>query len=361
MALDSFDELIEFLKPESRIDLRHISMDYLVSLSGTEDGVNKMLEHERITQAVIELTDDRIKEIAKHALLMLVNISAYTRGATELLKYKPLRYKNIIDLLISYVLNPNKTDADAACMTLSNITRLEDELEVCLNTFIPHLNDIMNAFVNTEFNKTGSNLHYLAPMFSNLACSHRIRKWLCEENPHVPLIKLIPFCNYDVSNIRKGGAIGTIRNISFDTDYHEFLVSPDLDLLTYILYPLMGNEDYPDDEMETLPVTLQYLPKEKRREPDIDIRILILETLNKLCAQRRGRQYLRENGVYYIMREYHKWEKDPKALIACENVVDILIQKEDEVGAEDLSTVEVPEELRERFNKTNSDFMMNLQ
>lgn len=359
MSKDPLEELVNFLKPETRFDLKHVSLDHIVGLSGSEDGIKTLLRNDQLMQRIIELTDDGVEEVAKLALMTLVNVSALTYGAAELLKYRP-RGKNIIELFIGYVLNPQKVNADACCMILSNITRLEDELEVCLNAFIPQLNDILNVFVNIEFNKRGSSLDYLGPMFSNLSCSYRIRKWMIEENPHVPFIKLLPFCNYEISHTRRGGAIGTVRNLSFDTECHEFLLNSDIDLLSYILHPLMGNEDYADHEMDKLPLSLQYLPKEKTREPDIDIRIMVLETLNKLCATKRGRETLRDNGIYYILREYHKWEKDPKALIACENVVDILIQEEEEVGADDLSAVVVPDDLKEKFNKMDEDYMKNV-
>lgn len=357
MSKDPLDELVQFLKPDSRIDLKHIALDHLVGLSGTEDGINTLLKKEQVISCIIELTNDKVDEVAKNALLTLVNITANPRGAAEILKYRPESCRNILQMLIGYVLNPLKRDADAVCMILSNITRLEDELEVCLDTLIHQLNDILNVYVNLDFNKTGSKLHYLGAVFSNLSCSARIRKWLTEEHPYVPLIKILPFCNYEQSNIRRGGAIGTIRNLSFDNEYHDLLLNPDLDILTYLLNPLMGNEDYPDDEMDQLPISLQYLPKEKRREIDVDIRKMIIETLNKLCSKRNCREILRDNGVYYVLREYHKWEKDPKVLLACENVVDILIQKESEVGAEDLSAVDVPEDYKEKFEKMDEDFL----
>ncbi|KAM3955096.1 protein HGH1 homolog [Aphomia sociella] len=361
MSKDPLDEILQFLKPESRIDLKHIALDHLVGLSGSDDGITTLLQNEQVIRSVIELTDDKIDEVTKNALLLLVNITATAKGATELLKYKPSTHKNILDLFIGYILNPQKRHADAVCMILSNITRLEDQLEIYLDTFLPHLNDILNAFVHLEFNKKGSNLNYLSPMFSNLSCSNRIRKWLTEESPHVPLIKLLPFCDYGESVIRRGGALGTVRNLSFDTEYHRFLLSSELDLLTYLLSPLMGNEDYPDDEMDKLPIALQYLPKEKKRDPDVDIRKIVLETLNKLCMKRNGRETLRKNGVYYVLREYHKWEKDPKALLTCENVVDILIQKEEEVGTEDLSTVDVPEDMIKKFEEMDEDYLKNVK
>ncbi|XP_047542970.1 protein HGH1 homolog [Vanessa atalanta] len=360
MAKDPLDEMIQFLKPQARIDLKHIALDHLLGLSGTEDGINVLLKNEKIIQSIIELTNDKVDEINKNALLLLVNVTANPTGASELIKYKP-SYKNAIEIFIGYVLDQQKKDADAVCMILSNITRQENIVEECLDSFMPQLNDLLNVFVNLEYNKKGSKLHYLAPMFSNLSCSPRIRKWLTEENPYVPLLKLIPFCNYEQSVIRRGGAIGTLRNLSFDTKYHDFLLSNDLELLTYLLSPLMGNEDYPDDEMDKLPIALQYLPKEKQRDADVDIRKMIIETLNQLCAQRKGREILRDNGVYYVLREYHKWEKDPNILLACENVVDILIQKEDEVGAEDLTTVEIPEDMTEKFQKMDEEYINSVK
>nr|XP_026483073.1 protein HGH1 homolog [Vanessa tameamea] len=360
MAKDPLDEMIQFLKPQARIDLKHIALDHLLGLSGTEDGINVLLKNEKIIQSIIELTNDKVDEINKNALLLLVNVTANTTGASEIIKYKP-SYKNVIEIFIGYVLDQQKKDADAVCMILSNITRQENIVEECLDSFMPHLNDLLNVFVNLDYNKKGSKLHYLAPMFSNLSCSPRMRKWLTEENPYVPLLKLLPFCNYEQSVILRGGAIGTIRNLSFDTKYHDFLLSNDLELLTYLLSPLMGNEDYPDDEMDKLPIALQYLPKEKQRDADVDIRKMIIETLNQLCAQRKGREILRDNGVYYVLRENHKWEKDPNILLACENVVDILIQKEDEVGAEDLTTVEIPEDMTEKFQKMDEEYINSVK
>lgn len=360
MANDPLDEMVQFLQPEARIDLKHISLDHLLGLSGSEDGLKTLLKSEKLIRSIIELTNDRVNEIARNSLLLLVNLSANAKGATELLKYKTYG-KNIIEVLVGYVKDQQKQDADAVCMILSNITRPENSVELCVDYLMPHINDLLNIFVNTSYNKKGSKLHYLSPMYSNLSCSPRIRKWLTEENPHVPLLKLLPFCNYEESVIRRGGAIGTVRNLSFDTDYHEFLLRNDIDLLTYLLSPLMGNEEYPDDEMDKLPIALQYLPKEKKRDADVDIRKMVIETLNKLCAQRKSREILRENGVYYVLREYHKWEKDPNALLACENVVDILIQKEHEVGAEDLTAVEVPDDMKEKFKKMDEEYINSVK
>ncbi len=57
------------------------------------------------------------------------------------------------------------------------------------------------------------------------------------------------------------------------------LLESDIDLLSRLLLPLAGPEEFDDDDMMKLPDDLQYLPPDKQREVDPDIRIIILETI----------------------------------------------------------------------------------
>lgn len=356
MEPDAINELLQFLKPEVRLDLKFMALDFILGTTNNTAGVNSLIQNETLIESLLILTSDINEIVTKNVHLIFVNLTA--SGAKELLKNNS-KGKLIINKFLGYVLDPQSNHADSACMVLSNITRLEDELNLCIEVLKPHLNDLLSIFVHTDFNKKKCKLHYLAPMFSNLSRSGEIRKWLIEENHHIPLIKLLPFCNYELSSVRRGGALSTVRNLTFSTEYHEFLLKSDIGLLTYLLSPLMGNEDYDDEEMDMLPLSLQYLPKEKQRDPDIDIRKIILEILNLLCTKRSCREILRSNGVYYVLREYHKWEKSPAVLLACENVVDILIRKEEEIGIDDISAVTVPEDMTEKFVKMDEEFVNN--
>lgn len=87
-----------------------------------------------------------------------------------------------------------------------------------------------------------------------------------------PLQRLLPFTEYSDSVIRRGGIIGTIRNCCFDKQHHEFLLSDQIDVLSRILLPLAGPEEFDDEDNEKLPIDLQYLPSNKQREMDPDIR-----------------------------------------------------------------------------------------
>lgn len=88
---------------------------------------------------------------------------------------------------------------------------------------------------------------------------------------------------------------------------------------------------------------------------------MLLDSLNQLCATRKAREFLRSKGTYEILRELHKWESsdagDQMCLLSCENVVDILIRTEDEIGEDDLKTVDVPSDLVDKFNKMDTNLV----
>lgn len=68
-------------------------------------------------------------------------------------------------------------------------------------------------------------------------------------------------------------------------DHHKWLLSEEVDLLPSILLPLAGPEQFEEEEMEKLPYDLQYLADDKVREPDPDIRKMLLEALMKVRNQ----------------------------------------------------------------------------
>lgn len=216
--------------------------------------------------------------------------------------------------------------------------------------YIPRL---VMCFTIVKYNSTGCKLDYLGPIFSNLSQHARGRALIC--NQQLGLFqRLLPFTYFKESVVRRGGTVGLVKNVCFDTSLHEWLLSSKVDVLSFILLPLAGPEEFTEEENEKLPVECQYLPPDTERELDPDIRLMLLESLAQLCATRKGREYLRDHGAYLILRELHKWEcsvhGDKKTLVACENVVDILIRTEEEIGEDNLKAVEVPNDLVKKFS-----------
>ena len=58
-----------------------------------------------------------------------------------------------------------------------------------------------------------------------------------------------------------------------------------MDILPSLLLPLAGPEELSEDEAERLPIDLQYLPNDKTREEDPDIRKMLLEALTKVSSK----------------------------------------------------------------------------
>lgn len=65
----------------------------------------------------------------------------------------------------------------------------------------------------------------------------------------------------------------------FFSAYHGWLLSEAVDILPHLLLPLAGPEEFPEDDMEKLPPDLQYLDDSKTREPDADVRKMLLDAL----------------------------------------------------------------------------------
>lgn len=95
----------------------------------------------------------------------------------------------------------------------------------------------------------------LGPIFSNLSQVEKARDLLCDPVTDI-LPRLLPFTQYEESILRKGGIIGLLKNICHDYTRHSYLLE-EIDILPSILLPLAGPEEYPDDEMDKLPLELQ--------------------------------------------------------------------------------------------------------
>ncbi|XP_076294891.1 protein HGH1 homolog [Lasioglossum baleicum] len=364
--MESLQEISQYLRPDdSRWYLKAIALKHVQSVTGSAEGRELLLKSPDLLTQLIVLTQDSSAPVSKDAALAIINITAEEAGASaflvisETLPQSPdLKYNyNLIQVCLRFIMDKESPLADPCCMILCNMTKplhLVDRMITLIEKSGHTWDSIVAAFTAKQYNATGANLHYLGPLFSNLCQSSRVRRYLMDRDRSV-IQRLLPFTEYPDSIIRRGGIIGTLRNCCFDVENHEWLLSPEVDILSYLLLPLAGPEEFDDEENDKLPISLQYLPETKTREPDLDIRVMLLEALAQLCATKQGRQVLREQNTYVILREYHKWEKDESVLLACENVVDILIKTEEEMGVDNLKDVEVPEEYTKKFQQMDED------
>ncbi|XP_076180006.1 protein HGH1 homolog [Ptiloglossa arizonensis] len=365
--MESLQEICQYLSPNTRLDLKAIALEHVLSITGSSEGRELLLKHPDLLTNLIALIQDSSTAVSKDAALALINMTADEAGTNAFLVISEMskpsedtKYNyNLIHVCIRFIMDKESFLADPCCMILSNMTRplhLVERVIKLIEKSGYSWDSIVAAFTAKQYNNTGAKLHYLGPVFSNLSQSSHVRRYLMDKDRSV-IQRLLPFTEYADSVVRRGGIVGTLKNCCFDVQDHEWLLSPQVDILSYLLLPLAGPEEFDDDDNDKLPVNLQYLPETKTRESDLDIRIMLLEALDQLCATRHGRKVLRDKNTYIILREYHKWETNKSALLACENVVDILIKTEEEIGLDNLKEVEVPPEYTDKFHKMDQDFI----
>jgi len=251
--------------------------------------------------------------------------------------------------------------ADKVTKILSNLTR---DLSSCgqvhaqLQKLDLGVASLVNMLCQEGYNTAGQDLRFLGPVLSNLSQLMEVRKEILEPEKCV-LQRLLPFTEYTKSIVKRGGVVGTIRNCCFDIEHHQWLMGPQVDIVPRLLLPLAGPtpEDLPDEDIEKLPVDLQYLDEDKTIEHDIDIRTMLLEALTQLCATKTGREAMREMNVYVVLRQFHMVEKDRACLLAAENIVDILIKTEEEINIDNYKEVQVPDDVVDKFKKMDECYL----
>ncbi|CAN9512054.1 unnamed protein product [Ophioblennius macclurei] len=337
-------ELLTFLTPSTRPDIKGRATECILGLSGNKEGCRLLRSKPDLITALFALTSDPSIAIVKDCYFILVNLSA-----DETLHQVLVKDVKVLPVLFKNLQDPEYFFADQICSILSNLTRLEKTCKTVLKVLQEELGlaKLVEILCTEDYNKK-CKLHYLASLLSNLTQLPEARNYLMDKERCV-IQRLLPYTQYQASLIRRGGVIAILRNCCFDHIHHEWLLSDAVDILPFLLLPLAGPEELSEEENEGLPVDLQYLPEDKKREEDPDIRKMLLETLLLLTATKPGRLFLKDKNVYPIMREFHNWEKDVHVTATCEKLVEVLIGDEPEEGMENLLEVEIPEDVQEKL------------
>lgn len=199
------------------------------------------------------------------------------------------------------------------------------------------VDQLLDCFVkgaDNLYNKH-ANYDYLSYLFADLAKHEEGRRHFLtprkEDGNIIPLSKITVFTEH-ASTIRRRGVANTIKNVCFSVPDHHVLLSPDsVDLLPYLLLPLMSSSTagYSEAETDSLPEECQLLPPTKKREPQADILGTHLESLLLLTSTKQGRGELRAKGVYAVVRELHAEVEDEGAREGCDRFVQVLMREEE--------------------------------
>ena len=336
------EAVLPFLEPSARIDVRKAAVDSVLGLTGSTEGLR--LVAERLSPALTRLMCDCNDT---DAALALINVSSAHPKA--LLPFTEALWKAAAE--------PTSEVADPAAMILSNVTIDEENAASAAERI--DVVGVVDALVKADkHNAKGAKLHYLGPLLSNLSQSSRVRRKILDDSK-CAIQRLLPFTEYAASRVRRGGVIGAVKNCWFELDKHGWLLGDDVDILPRLLAPLAGPtpEDMKPEDVEKLPLDLQYLDDDKTIEEDPDLRKMLLEALLQLCATREGRIRIRSNGAYFILRQLHASEQDKHVRLACENVVDLLIKKEEEISVVNIKDVDVPGDVIQELEDMDKEYL----
>lgn len=346
-------ELLPFLAPGARTDLQEAAARHVLALTGSGPGRTLLAGQAALLRALVELAAAPAPVPARDAARALVNLAADPSLHESLLAAAP----GLPARLLGRALDPQWPWAEEAAAVLANLSREPAPCAALMEALAAAepgeaglgLERLVRALCTPGYNARAP-LHYLGPVLSNLSQRPAARAFLLD--PHRCVVqRLLPLTQYPDSTVRRGGVVGTLRNCCFEHRHHEWLLGPEVDILPFLLLPLAGPEDFSEEEMERLPVDLQYLPPDKQREPDADIRKMLIEAIMLLTATAAGRRQVRDQGAYLILRELHSWEPASDVRGACEKLIQVLIGDEPERGMENLLEVQVPEDVERQLQE----------
>ena len=297
-----------------------------------------------LAQTVISGNGDQSSQLALSCILM-ISCAATERQYDKQLCDSIINETHFLLYIISDIICSKQLDQYFGILV--NLSRYETSVhqiyKLCPKDFLIKLFSLLES-------------HELVPaLITNLSQLEEVRQTIVSENQLIS--KLFEVFDKTANNTVKNAIICIVRNCCFDTELHQKLLDPENEILVKLVLPIAGPEELDEEDNSKLPIDLQYLGTDKTREKDSEIRKLLMESLLLLCSTRFGREVIRENNIYLILREYHKWEKIREVQKAIEDVVDIIIKEESEINAENLKSLDIPEDLIEKFNQINKELV----
>jgi len=390
----ALQEITEIALDENKAQpVRSQAIDMLIDLNGSEDGRKMLEQNDRVYKAMSYIIEqNKFFVVISKALKFYVNASTF-QNFDFMMKVLPNP-----EFLVACVVDSDNHFADLISFILSNLSRSEAAADYLSVLFKPSIEKLVEAYCNENYNKKSRVLHYLGLMLANLAVTRKGRVLLREKNHFV---RLVSFINHPKSLTRRRAAVQLARNFCLDVDQHSFLLSYDedtglekinsnteeydteSDLLIKLLKPLCDgsdqsgdteNGDLDDEDIGKLPLDLQYLDEDVKREQDPEMRQLLVESVWLLCSTKKGRMTMKNCGVYQLIRRLHMFEcgnskkkydfegQGEKSSVAEAELklIELLIADEpDKPELENFMTVEVPP-LAEEVEEKNPDTIESL-
>ncbi|KAF9881838.1 DNA-binding protein hgh1 [Colletotrichum karsti] len=326
------EQLVGFIAHQNP-QIRKLAVENLVGYSQAQPAIFKTESLTPVKHLKFLVKDH--PKIAEHVLTILINLTA----EKDVLENVATDDK-FIGELAGMIVKPDEPNANLMAMLLANMAKFDGLKTIVTRKQTPPeelksndlvLNQLIDLFVKEKGYNKDADYDYLAYLFADLTKHAEVRQHFVTRQDYdqvVPITKLKVFTEH-ASDIRRKGVASTIKNVAFEIQFHpQFLDEDEVDILPYILLPIIGNEEYDDDDMEGMLPDLQLLSPDKKRESDPTIIQTHLETLLLLTTTREARDLMRRVKVYPIVRETHSRVENEGVKEACDRLVQVLMRDE---------------------------------
>jgi hypothetical protein len=273
------------------------ALGYIRNATGEHFAVDFVM-HPKIMSALIAIISQ--DNLSMEKLGTLLDIFINTTSRSQPLSQTLIEKHDFVEFIFAIRTTDKK---EKAILLLSNLAGMCPELvhERLYKIDPNYMDSLIELFTSGGEGDIGA---YYGQVAVSLSTIEAIRQHVIEKH----LDKFLPLCgSLNPNHQSRVTALSFLRNLAVDTRLHNTLLTKP-EYLTAVLEPIMSKDyEFSDEEMDTLPQALQYfndLPK-----ADDETEQIVIETLYKLCDSKLGRETLRQNSVYPILRELHKVQK----------------------------------------------------
>lgn len=245
--------------PSSPLNVRLAAFNYISGIVSEDAGQNLILTNKKLLDNILNAIQPTDVSLSELAIKTLINLSASNDSLSQMI----IARSSTINNLTVEALNPKSKICNISCMLLRNLTTNS----IICQQFYEKLNTkkdltffgFIDAFFDGVYEKETTT--HISNILRNLMQCPDARKVLSEKKEVIKKFAsfLSPVARNDV---RYEASLGLIHNLCWQKELHEWLLTDNsVGILTRLLEPLAGPEEFDDDEMEKLPIVslLTYL------------------------------------------------------------------------------------------------------
>lgn len=288
-------------------------------LTGSADGKEILISVDAPAR-LARLVGD-VDSVAAPAVKALVNLTDRANVASDVLQTR------IIGKLMDSLRDEDCSHKHEIVMLLVNLTQLDEGCQALLSesSAVPghHLRRLVQVLASSAAASSSSGAsssaagasssskadpyEYVAHVVANMTRLKESREILLEPERRI-LPALFPQLSHR-SDVRRKGIAATLRNCCFESEerYASYFLSPSVDLVNALLWPLAGPANYQAGETTGMAQRIAEADHTKFYEKDEATRRSLVEALLLLASNKSIREHMRAVKAYPVIKAFHEW------------------------------------------------------